>query len=58
MMFCGHEGRARASPTKNMYWKDLGDLVLVILLSPAVYVFVTRLPAFSAVVFSSLLISG
>ena len=50
--------RARAKPVKNMYWKDLGDLVLVILLSPAVYVFVTRLPAFAAVVFSSLLISG
>lgn len=49
---------ARAEPTKNMYWRDLGDLVLTILLSPAIYVFVTRLPALAAVVFSSLLISG
>jgi hypothetical protein len=49
---------ARAKPAKNMYWRDLGDLVLIILLSPVVYVFVTRLPALAAVVFSSLLISG
>jgi hypothetical protein len=50
--------RARFKTAKNMYWRDLGDLVLVILLSPVVYVFVTRLPALAAVVFSSLLISG
>ena len=49
--------RCRAMKGK-MYWKDLGDLVLVVLLSPVVYVFVTRLPAFAAVVFSSLLVSG
>jgi len=58
MMFCGREGEARVKTAKNMYWKDLGDLVLVILVSPAVYVFLTRLPAFAAVVFSSLLITG
>jgi hypothetical protein len=50
--------RARADTAKKMYWSDLGDIVLVILLSPVVYVFVTRAPAFAAVVFSSLLISG
>ena len=43
---------------KKMDWKDLGEIVLVILLSPVVYVFVTRAPALSAVVFSSLLVSG
>ena len=50
--------RARTNRTKNMRWRDLGDVVLVILLSPAVYVFVTNAPAFASVVFSSLLISG
>ena len=50
--------RVGESLRKSMYWRDLGDLVLVILLSPAIYVFVTRAPAFAAVVFSSLLISG
>jgi hypothetical protein len=59
MMFCGHEAEGPVpSHEKKMYWKDLGDLVLVVLLSPVVYVFVTRLPAFAAVVFSSLLVSG
>jgi hypothetical protein len=41
-----------------MYWRDLGDLVLVILFSPGVYVFITRVPVFATLVFSSLLISG
>jgi len=58
MMLCGQEGHGSTGPTKNMYWRDLGDLVLVILLSPVVYVFVTNAPAFAAVVFSSLLVSG
>ena len=57
-MFCGREGQGRSGPVKKMNWKDLGDIVLVILLSPVVYVFITRAPALAAVVFSSLLVSG
>lgn len=49
---------AQAKTTKNMYWRDLTDLVLVIIFSPVVYLFVTSAPALAAVVFSSLLVSG
>ena len=57
-MFCAREGLSRSGPYKKMNWKDLGDIVLTVLLSPVIYVFVTRAPALAAVVFSSLLISG
>lgn len=57
-MFCAREGLSRSGPYKKMRWSDVGDIVLVILLSPVIYVFVTRAPALAAVVFSSLLISG
>ena len=58
MMFCAREGRGGTGPVQEMNWKDLGDIVLVILLSPVLYVFITRAPALAAVVFSSLLVSG
>ena len=57
-MFCAREGRGGSGEGKKMNSRDLGDIVLTVLLSPVVYVFVTRLPVFAALVFSSLIISG
>ena len=57
-MFCARESRGGPGPYKKMNWKDLGDIVLTVLLSPVIYVFVTRAPVSSSLVFSSLLISG
>jgi hypothetical protein len=58
MMFCGREGQGRPGTGKKMRWSDVADIVLIALFSPVVYVFVTRAPVLTSLVFSSLLISG
>jgi hypothetical protein len=41
-----------------MHWGDAADFVFTLLISPVVYLFVTRAPVFATLVFSSLLVSG
>lgn len=58
MMFCAREGYGRPGPVKKMHWGDVADVVFTLLFSPVVYVFVTRAPVLSTLVFSSLIVSG
>jgi hypothetical protein len=58
MMFCARDGAGPARVGKKMRWGDVADIVLTALFSPVVYVFVTRAPVLTSIVFSSLLVSG
>ena len=50
--------RGRSGVGKKMRWSDVADIVLIALFSPVVYVFVTRAPVLTSLIFSSLLVSG
>jgi hypothetical protein len=50
--------QGRSGVGKKMRWGDVADIVLTALFSPVVYVFVTRAPVLTSIVFSSLLVSG
>lgn len=56
MMLCARGREWAGAPRQNMP-ADLIDIGLALLLSPIVWVFVTRAPVLSTFIFSSLLVS-
>jgi hypothetical protein len=57
-MFCAREGQGRPGPVKKMRWADLTDITLAVLVSPFVWLLVTRAPVLATIVFSSVLITA
>ena len=60
MMFCAREGQADDhAPTKHMSRRtDITDVFIAFLVSPFVWLLVTRAPVLATIVFSSVLITA
>jgi hypothetical protein len=57
-MFCAREGQGRPGLVKKMRTADLTDITLAVLVSPVVWLLVTRAPVLATILFSSVLITG